>query len=211
MLEVVDKINGFWLGDACTSPGNALKRKPFWYEGSLDTDKRIHVLFGNVVQKACAGTLEEWCSQPQSSLALILLLDQFTRNLFRGSPAAYSGDFQALRYLKHIIKKQLDARLHVVARIWLYHPLHHSECLDDQDRGIELLEKLLKVSHPRWHNYIKRSIAGWSGHRDIIKSYGRFPHRNFVLERSNTLREEKFLELEGRSFGQGPTRIKDNP
>ena len=210
MLELADKINDFWLGDACTSPINALKRKPFWYEGSLDTDEKIRVLFGDIVQGALAGNLEDWCSQPQSSLALILLLDQFSRNLFRGSPKAYSGDAQALRYLRCIIKNQFDAGLHVVPRIWLYHPLHHSECLDDQDQGRELLEKLLRVSHSRWHNYIKLSIAGWSGHREIIKSYGRFPHRNFVLERINTPREEKFLELEGRSFGQGPTRIKDN-
>ena len=163
------------------------------------------------MQKARAGAFEEWCTQPQSSLALILLLDQFTRNLFRGTPEAYSGDSHALRYLRQIIKNQFDTRLHVVARIWLYHPLHHSESLDDQDQGSELLQKLLEVSHSRWHNYIKLSIVGWSGHRDIIKSYGRFPHRNFVLERSNTSKEEKFLELEGRSFGQGPTRIKDNP
>ena len=211
MLELVTAINDFWLGDSCTSPNNALGRKPFWYVGSLDTDRRIHVLFGDAVQKARAGAFEDWCTQPQSSLALILLLDQFTRNLFRGTPEAYSGDSHALRYLRQIIKNQFDTRLHVVARIWLYHPLHHSESLDDQDQGSELLQKLLEVSHSRWHNYIKLSIVGWSGHRDIIKSYGRFPHRNVVLERSNTSKEEKFLELEGRSFGQGPTRIKDNP
>ncbi len=210
MLELVEKINDFWLGNACTSPNNALKRKAFWYNGSIDTDRKIRVLFGDVAQKARAGNLEDWCSQPQSSLALILLLDQFSRNLFRGSPEAYSGDGPALRYLRRIIKNQFDAGLHVVARIWLYHPLHHSECLDDQDQGSELLGKLLRVSHPKWHNYIKLSIDGWGGHREIIKRYGRFPHRNCVLERINTSREGKFLELEGRSFGQGPTRVKDN-
>ena len=113
MLELVDKINDFWLGDACTSPINALKRKPFWYEGSRDTDEKIRVLFGDVVQEALAGHLEDWCSQPQSSLALILLLDQFSRNLFRGSPEAYSGDVPALKYLRCIITNQFDAGLHL--------------------------------------------------------------------------------------------------
>lgn len=210
MLKLVNEINDFWLGDACSSPNHALKRKPFWYKGSADTDKKIGLRFTDIVQKARTGTLDDWASQAHSSLALILLLDQFTRNLFRGSPKAYSGDPRALIYLRHIIKEQLDTSLHVVARIWLYHPLHHSECLDDQDHGGELLGKLLKVSHSRWHDYINLSIVGWEGHREIIKSYGRFPHRNFVLGRNNTSREEKFLELEGRSFGQGPNRIKDS-
>lgn len=210
LLELVNGINDFWFEDACSSPSTALKRKPFWYKGSECIDKKIDVLFGKVVRKAREDGLNDWLMQPASALALILLLDQFTRNLYRNSPDAYSGDAQALKYLRSIILNRLDTNLHVVARIWLYHPLHHSECLEDQDYGKQLLENLLVVSHSRWHHYINLSITGWAGHRDIIKKFGRFPHRNFTLGRRNTPEEEIFLSSVGKSFGQGPARVMDN-
>ena len=159
--------------------------------------------------QACRGELVGWSNKPNGALALIILLDQFTRNLFRNTPKAYSGDIHALEILNKSIDHALDRKLSPVSRIWFYHPFHHSEQLSEQDRGLKLLEELKKGSLVKWHSYIDHSIAGWTRHRNIVSQFGRFPHRNEVLRRTSTKEELSFLATSGQSFGQGPIRIND--
>ena len=96
-----------------------------------------------------------------------------------------------------------------MSRIWLYHPFHHAESVEDQDRGLDLLRALRESAPPEWHAYVDRSIKGWTRHRDIVAQFGRFPHRNAVLGRSSTDAETAFLAENDESFGQGPKRDKD--
>ena len=196
-------IVAFWLGDGRDSPDRALARRGWWYEGGPVVDEEIRVRFGDLVPRACARELTGWRNTPDGALALVLLLDQFTRNLYRGTVGAYAGDPFAFEVVTHAIDQGLDRALHPVAQVWLYHPFHHSEDVAEQDRGLGLLRALRQHADPAWHAYVERSIEGWTRHRDTVARFGRFPHRNAVLGRGSTTEELAHLAADGRRFGQG--------
>lgn len=204
--ESIDTIVAFWLADSLDSPDTAFARRDWWYDGGTTVDDEIRSRFGPLVSRACNGTLADWQATPNGALALILLLDQFTRNIHRGTPDAYLGDAAAFEIVNEAIDRNLDRNLHPVARIWLYHPFHHAEQIDAQDRGLALLNTVLRSAPDPWHPYIQRSIKGWTRHRDIVARFGRFPHRNRVLGRQSTDEEHAFLAADGESFGQGQKR-----
>ena len=195
-------IIAFWLGPALQNPGLALARKEWWYRGGPAVDEEIRARFGPEVDLACNGGLAEWEGTPEGAFGLILLLDQFTRNLFRGTPDAWRGDPRAFRVVNGAIAAGLDRALHPVERIWLYHPFHHSESPTEQDRGLGLLNALCEEAAAEWKPYVDQSIQGWTRHRNIVAEYGRFPHRNAILGRSNTPAEEEFLAGGVENFGQ---------
>jgi uncharacterized protein (DUF924 family) len=201
--ETIDTIVTFWLGPGLDGPEAAFARRDWWYDGGATVDDEIRSRFGTLVLLACGGSLPDWQATPNGALALILLLDQFTRNIYRGTPDAYAGDAAAFDIVNRAIGRNLDRALHPVARIWLYHPFHHAEQVEAQDRGIALLNEVLKSAPAVWHPYIQRSIKGWTRHRDIVARFGRFPHRNRVLGRPSTDEERAFLAADGESFGQG--------
>ena len=207
--ENIAQIIEFWLGESQTSPEAAAGRRDLWYRGGTPVDIEIGQRFGNLVAEACNGSFSEWRASPEGCLASILLLDQFTRNLYRNTADAYLGDAVAFEVTVTAIEKGLDRMLHPVSRIWLYHPYHHSEQVAHQDRGIGLLHRIICDAPLEWHPYIKKSISGWTRHRDIVARFGRFPHRNEVLGRVSTDEELEFLSSSGESFGQGPVRVGD--
>ena len=207
---IVDKVIEFWFADASNSPENAFSRKPFWYEGGKIIDQKIQKAFSREVRSACDGRLSHLVSTARGALALIIILDQFTRNVFRNTPQAYSGDELALNILNTSIKRGYDIVLSPASTIWLYHPFHHSEKVEEQDHGLELLNSLKERSPKAWHDYIEKSIEGWTRHHRIISQFGRFPHRNHILKRESTSEEKIFLKKNGRSFGQGPRLVNDD-
>ena len=202
--QVVDEIIAFWLGSSLENPETAYARRQWWYKGPASVDDEIRARFGTYIELACGGGLAEWEDTADGAFALILLLDQFTRNIYRNTPGAYLGDTRAFDIVNRVIDRGLDRELHLVARIWLYHPFHHAEDLTQQDRGLALLHDVLDGASEDWHVYIRRSIKGWTRHRNIVARFGRFPHRNAVLGRENTDEERVFLGTDGEAFGQGP-------
>lgn len=204
--EEIAKIVDYWLGSCLESPEAAFGRRDVWYDASPEVDDEIRSQFGALMPPALAGDLMDWQKTPNGALALVLLLDQFTRNLYRNTPEAYAGDAPSFEIMNRAIVCALDQELHPVPRIWLYHPFHHSEEIEEQDRGIRLLQTILSGAPEAWHPYIERSIWGWGRHRDIVARFGRFPHRNEVLGRISTDEERAFLEESQQSFGQGPKR-----
>lgn len=203
MDKIISEITEFWLGPSESNPEAAFARKDWWYSGGTPVDEEIRSRFGSHVARACQRELLEWNAKPEGALALILLLDQFTRNIYRGTPDAYAGDSCAFDIVLQAIAKGHDRTLHPVSRIWLYHPFHHSEDITQQDRGLALLDDIKSDAPPAWHAYIERSITGWTRHRNIVARFGRFPHRNQVLARTSTEDEKAFLDSDGESFGQG--------
>ena len=203
--DVIADIVAFWLRDSRDDPERALARHGWWYDGGPAVDEEIRARFGDLVPRACAREFMGWRDTPDGALALVLLLDQFTRNLYRGTVEAYAGDPCAFETVNHAIDQGLDLDLHPVATIWLYHPFHHSERVAEQDRGLGLLRTLRERADPAWHAYLERSIVGWTRHRDIVARFGRFPHRNTVLGRDSTTEELAHLAANGESFGQGLT------
>ena len=202
---MIAEIVGFWLADSLESPERASARREWWYTGGPAVDEEIRARFGDLVPRACAREPEliGWRDMPDGALALILLLDQFTRNLYRGTVEAYAGDGPAFEIVTRAIDGGLDRALHPVSRIWLYHPFHHSESVTEQDRGLDLLRALRQEADPAWRAYVDRSIQGWTRHRDIVARFGRFPHRNAVLGRASTPDEQAHMAAGGESFGQG--------
>lgn len=204
--ETIAEIVQFWLGQSLDGPEAAFARRDWWYKGGPAVDEEIRSRFGALVPPARERQFPDWEGTPHGALALILLLDQFTRNLFRFTPEAYSGDALAFEIVNGAVAAGLDKALHPVERIWLYHPFHHSESPAEQDRGVALVTALRDDAPEEWHPYVERSIRGWTGHRDIVVRFGRFPHRNEVLGRPSTAEEIAFLEADGNSFGQGPAK-----
>jgi len=205
--DTIDEIVQFWLGSSLDSPDLAYGRRDWWYRGGVAVDEEIRDRFGTEVARACRRELMDWQDTPNGAFAMILLLDQFTRNLYRNTPDAYLGDACAFEVVNNAIDNKLDLELHPVGRIWLYHPFHHAETIEDQERGGSLLQQVRASAPSEWHRYIDRSIWGWGRHRDIVARFGRFPHRNAVLGRESTDEEIEFLAENGQSFGQGPKKI----
>jgi uncharacterized protein (DUF924 family) len=137
-------------------------------------------------QAARRGDLDDWQRTPGGALALILLLDQFPRNAFRGTPRMYASDAQALTAAKAAIAAGHDRHIDADLRLFFYLPFAHSEALADQERSVALCRDL-----------DGNSLAHAEGHRDIVKCFGRFPHRNLILGRAMTEGEQRFLDQGG--------------
>ena len=206
--ETISKIVAYWLGSSLENPEAAFSRKDWWYKGGGPVDEDIRARFGNLVPQACARQLMAWQTTPDGALALILLLDQFTRNLYRNTPQAYAGDACAFEVVTQAIDKKLDTALPPVSRIWFYHPFHHAEDVEDQDRGLVLLNEIRQEASAEWQPYVEQSIKGWTRHRNIVARFGRFPHRNAVLSRNSTDEELIFLKTNSEAFGQGSLASK---
>jgi len=158
-----------------------------WFQKDAAFDARIGTRFPALVALAVSGSLWHWRDSPRDCLALILLLDQFPRNMFRGTATAFSGDALALDAARHAIEAGHDRSMSEVERTFVYLPFEHSENLADQERALELF-----AGHPN-HEWAVR-------HWEIIRRFGRFPHRNAVLGRQSTPAEIDFLKEAGSSF-----------
>lgn len=154
-----------------------------WFAKDDDFDADIIKRFSLAYQHASEDKLDEWASTTQGLLALIVLLDQFPRNMFRGSPKTFATDEKALDLAKKAIDTRVDAELPRDVRQWIYIPFMHAEDLDEQERCVALFTVLENS------NNLKFAIE----HRDIIKRFKRFPHRNAVLGRTSTEEELAFL------------------
>jgi uncharacterized protein (DUF924 family) len=201
--ESIDDIAQFWLHDSEQDPVQADARRQWWYYGDRSVDEAIDTQFGYMVRRAIDGEFNVWGTSSMGSLGLVLLLDQFTRNLYRHTPRAYAGDARAFLVVSEAVAAGLDTALHPVSRIWLYHPFHHSEDLYEQDRGLGFLRSMEREADSAWKPYIARSVQGWTRHRNIVARFGRFPHRNEVLGRESSAEEVAFLAEDGNAFGQG--------
>ena len=161
-----------------------------WFARDDGFDAELRQRFGALLGQARLGELAHWAESPEGALALVILLDQFSRNIHRGTPEAFAADAQALGVAKHAIARGHDLRLTPDGRGFLYMPFEHSEDIADQDRGVALFEAL-GAAEPL--DYMRR-------HRDIIACFGRFPHRNAILGRNSTADEVAFLKQPGSSF-----------
>jgi len=186
------EILDFWFGKADEEDYG--KSRKVWFTKNPDFDQEVRSRFLSDYQRAAAGELDDWKDSPLSCLALILLLDQFSRNVFRGQPQAFATDSQALAAAKHAVERGFDQELLPIQRWFIYMPFEHSENLDDQHQCVELFSQLKDYSEcASGADYAHR-------HLKVIKRFGRFPHRNEILNRETTLEEMEFLKQPGSSF-----------
>ena len=182
----------FWFG-APTADGYGKPQK-FWFVKSLNTDAEIASLFTATYQAAANNLLAEWQRTAASCLALTIVLDQFPRNIYRGTPKAFATDNKALAIAKYALTQQYDRHLLPVQRWFLYLPFEHSEDITEQKTSIELFETLKNDPHSA------NTIDYAHKHLKIIQRFGRFPHRNEILGRESTLEEIAFLKQPGSRF-----------
>ena len=180
-MDEAEAVIAFWF-----APGLAER----WFVAAPAFDAEIRERFQPLVERAAAGGLAEWLSSPRGALALCLLLDQFPRNIWRGSPLAYACDAKAREVSRAVIAAGLDRQLPAQQRPFLYLPFEHSEDLADQERCVALMRDL---DDEELLDYAQR-------HRDIVARFGRFPHRNGVRGRESTAEEVEFLQQPGSSF-----------
>lgn len=180
-IATPEDLLAFWLSEP-------IKAK--WFVSEADFDAELGTRFGGLLAKATRGELAHWAGTPEGALALIVLLDQFSRNIHRGTPEAFAADPLALATAKAAIAQGFDLRVAPDGRLFFYLPFEHAENLADQEKGVALFEAL---GVEDWLDYMRR-------HRAIIARFGRFPHRNGILGRISTPEEIEFLKLPGSSF-----------
>jgi len=167
-----------------------------WFIKDAGFDQQIRERFGDLVEQALSGALRAWDAEgPRSALARILLLDQFTRNIHRGTPLAFAGDHLALQAAQDMVDGDEDLAMPPFQRSFIYMPFEHAEDMQMQNQAVALFTRLSKA-HPALNdmcNFARR-------HRDVIARFGRFPHRNAILGRESTLEEAEFLLQPGSGF-----------
>ena len=196
------QILDFWFGELEEGgvPPEALSR--MWWAKDEKTDERIRVNFESDLINAREGRLREWERSPRATLALIILLDQFSRNIYRGKPGAFTQDRQALNLSLRGVERGFDKELHPVMRVFFYMPFMHSEDLDIQERSIVLFAALemLFPAPPALSEMLSSNRDYAQRHYAIIERFGRYPHRNSILGRESTAEEIEFLKQPGSSF-----------
>lgn len=190
----------YWLGDAALSPEHAKRRKKLWYRSNPDTDNEIRTNFSALYEQGIRGDLSEWRKTADGSLALVILLDQFSRHLHRAEPGAFAQDRLALEIAESCPHPD---SLPLIAQAFLYHPYQHSEQLDVQKRSLKLFKALAETCDLLWQPMMENFYHHAKEHHDIVARFGRFPHRNKILGRDNTEEELAYLAQNPRSFGQG--------
>ncbi|NKB53683.1 MAG: DUF924 family protein [Rhizobiaceae bacterium] len=174
---IAQEVVNFWI-DAGTQK---------WWKKDPEFDAEIRRRFGQIHQQACRGECDHWAATPEGALALILVLDQFSRNLHRNSPLAFAQDGKSAALVKALVEAGKDQKMPSDVQAFCYLPLVHSEDLANQQQAVDLMRAL------GWEVALRSAIE----HRDIIAEFGRFPHRNKVLGRETTAAEQAFLDAGG--------------
>jgi uncharacterized protein (DUF924 family) len=197
---MIEQILAFWFGSSPDDAIAAKEKTSLWWSKNPAIDADIRRRFENLIYRAGAGELHEWQTSPHGRLALILLTDQFPRNIYRDSPDAFAYDSTALSWCLYGIEQGLDLKLRPIERVFFYLPLEHAESLQDQDRSVEKFRELLDGADAARKKVFMEYFDFAVRHREIIARFGRFPHRNKILGRLSTPEELAFLEGPGSSF-----------
>lgn len=190
----------FWLG-AYPLEADAMRgAQRQWFQKDDAFDARLREGFGATIAQARAGRLGHWADSADGWLALILVLDQFTRNAFRGQPDSFAGDAQALALALAGIERGHDQALPPMARLFCYLPLEHAEDLALQQRSVALFAALRDAPGAEPRAFFDGTLDYARKHQDVIARFGRFPHRNAILERTSTPQEQAYLAQPGAGF-----------
>ena len=187
----IDDVLAFWFSE--------LKPQQ-WFRGGDAVDKAIETRFGALLEQVARGERDDWAGTAKGRLAMVLVLDQFPRNIHRGKAQSFSYDAKALALVLEGLSHGVDEKLTPIQRTFFYLPMEHCEALEIQDRSVERYASLVMAVPPaeraQYRNYLDYA---WR-HYEIIKRFGRYPHRNEILGRASTEEETEFLRQPGSSF-----------
>ena len=182
----IEDVLGFWFGPDPT------ERREVWFKRDEAFDEAIRAGFGDLHRRALAGECDHWAKSPRGALALTIVLDQFSRNLFRGDARAFAGDAKAVTFARAILEKGWDREVGEIERLFFYLPFEHSEEIEDQRLSVRLFA-----------GYGERTVAASERHLWLIERFGRFPHRNAALGRQSTPDEDEYLAGPREGFEAG--------
>jgi uncharacterized protein (DUF924 family) len=199
--ETPGTVLHFWFGYAADRPALITERQRLWFRKDFNTDKLIAHRFSDLLARLSSGEAQRWAARgPRERLAAVVALDQFSRNIFRDTPASFENDALALKLAKEGLARGEDAALAPIERWFLYMPLEHSESATDQRRNLDKFKQLVasvpadqRASYDGALDFAKRHAA-------VIRRFGRFPHRNQILGRTTTTAERAFLARPGSHF-----------
>ncbi|MFT7401385.1 MAG: hypothetical protein ACI83N_000975 [Hydrogenophaga sp.] len=191
----------FWFSDGLRCDWPSTNHQPLWFSGGAEQDEVIRRRFGALVESALNGGLADWERTPLTRLALLIVLDQFSRNVYRGQARAFAGDARAQLLVLTALAAGEDARQARVGCVFLYMPLMHAEDLALQERCVACFTALHSHSPPALREKLASNLHFAVEHRDTVQRFGRFPHRNAVLGRESSAEEEAFLK-DGPRYGQ---------
>jgi uncharacterized protein (DUF924 family) len=193
-MERAHEILTYWFGNMEQSALPTPDRVHTWFDNDKTVDDSIRAKFSYDIEKAVLGEYASWEDDPRSTLALIILYDQFSRHIYRDTPLAYAQDPRALDLCLRGIERQYDHIISLIERAFFYFPLMRSENPEIQATSVRAYKILLDLSFPEARNIFENLLDKALQNFDIIKRFGRFPQRNKVLKRNSTKEELKFLE-----------------
>lgn len=200
MIEDINKVLCFWFGTEADQKEIISQQSGLWWCKDANADLDIKERFGELYQSAINDELGDWLNSIKGQLALIIVLDQFSRVINRDSPDAFSQDSKALKIALEGIGKNYDGSLRFIERVFYYMPLEHSENLDNQSQCVALFQKLLFEVPEDLKGGFEGYLQFSEKHKEVIERFRRFPHRNKVLNRISSAEELEFLIQPGSSF-----------
>lgn len=192
---IAERILLFWFDDPTAQDSEYGQQRKIWFRKSEQFDQEVRNRFLDIYEQARRGEHTLLAETANGSLALTLLFDQFPRNMFRGTPKSFETDIRALKVAQSAIAQNFDQQVLPVQRMFFYLPFEHSEDMAHQDKAVALFESLVKVD-PDLQSPLDYAYR----HRDVIARFGRFPHRNAILNRPNIPAEAEFLQQRGSRF-----------
>lgn len=202
-MERIEEIIEFWFGDTRRDASCTPEWMGFWFGSGSDLDQPIRERFGADVRDAMAGRKDHWTDTAAGQLALILLLDQFTRNIYRGTADAFAHDDKVLALTQSGIADGIDGQLGPVETAFFYMPMQHAENLAVQMQSVAMYEALAESLPETAKGVFQKSFTNYARqHLEIIMRFGRFPHRNNILGRESTPDEKDYLASDAPTFGQ---------
>ncbi len=199
----IDAILSFWFQEKELTAPQIDGRMDVWFGEDAAFDQEVITEFADYVENESEGKLDHWANDPRGRLALILLLDQFRRNIYRGKAEAFACDRAALKLCVEGAMDKKDKGLSAIERAFFYMPLQHAESRMVKAKSFAIYQKLAGAVSPTYAETFLTMLQFAELHRDIVDQFGRFPHRNRVLSRDNTAEEEEYLAGDASSFGQG--------
>jgi uncharacterized protein (DUF924 family) len=199
----IKSILSFWFKEQELTAPQIDHRMEMWFSEDPVLDKKIETEYTDDVNAACAGKLDHWAVEPEGRLALIILIDQFRRNIYRNSAEAFAKDKLALKLCVEGAMDEKDRDLTPIQRVFFYMPLQHAESRKVQEKSVALYNRLAGLVSPTYRETFLTVAQFAELHKDIIDQFGRFPHRNTLLGRENTAEEAEYLAGDSPDFGQG--------
>ena len=195
-----EEILSYWFPPGYDAHAETFRQQLLrWFQGGPEVEQEISKLFAPVLEQARRGELDWWADTPRGRLALIIVLDQFSRNVYKGTPLAYAQDPAALQLAQSGIEEGMERDLELMERLFFTLPLGHAEGPDHLKRSdwmVRQAEEMVELAPPHLRGIYEHSLSQAKAHREVIARFGRYPHRNEVLGRTSTPEELEYLRTE---------------